>query len=50
MQSRIDEIINNAKQRYVKVPNLNINVDKLSHEEKLEHIETVQKNLESLRA
>lgn len=50
LQSRIDEIINNAKQRYVKVPNLNVNVDKLSHEEKLEHIETVQKYLDSLRA
>lgn len=50
LQSEIDSIIENAKSRYVEKPNFNVNVDKLTEEERLAHIEQVQKYLASLKA
>lgn len=43
LQARIDEIIENAKSRYVPMPNLSVDPSKLSEEERLELIEQIKK-------
>lgn len=43
------EIIDRARERFVPRPKLNVNVDKLSNEEKSDYIRQVEKYLESLR-
>lgn len=48
-QNQIDEIIETAKARYVKKPNLNIKIAELSMEEKQKHIEELERYLNSLR-
>jgi hypothetical protein len=50
LQREIDEIRENAKKRYVEKPNFNIDITKLSDEEKLAHIDIVKKYLASLNA
>lgn len=50
LQSEIDAIIENAKSRYVAKPNLNVNVAKMTAEEKAAYIVTVQNYLASLNA
>lgn len=50
LQDEIDSIIEKAKSRYVEKPNFNVDVSKLTEEEKLAHIERVQKYLASLKA
>ena len=50
LQREIDEIRENAKKRYVAKPNFNIDVTKLSDEERLAHIDIVKKYLASLNA
>ena len=49
LQKQIDTIIETAKARYVKKPNLNIKIEELSQEEKQKHIEELEKYLNSLR-
>lgn len=43
LQARIDEIIENAKSRYVPMPNLSVDPSKLSEEERLALIEQIKK-------
>lgn len=42
LQSRIDEIIENAKRRYVEKPNLNLDPSKLTLEERLAEVEKLK--------
>lgn len=42
LQARIDEIINQAKTRYVKKPNLNVDPSKMSEQERLDLIEQLK--------
>ena len=50
LQSEIDAIIEKAKARYVAKPNLNVNVAKMTAEEKAAYIVTIQNYLASLNA
>ena len=50
LQSEIDAIIEKAKARYVAKPNLNVNVAKMTAEEKAAYIVAVQNYLASLNA
>ena len=49
LQREIDEIKENAKKRYVERPNFKVDVSKLSEEEKLEHIRSVERYIEFLK-
>lgn len=49
LQREIDEIKENAKKRYVEKPNFKVDVSKLSEEEKLEHIRSVERYIEFLK-
>ena len=49
LQKQIDAIIEVAKARYVKKPNLNIKIAELTADEKAKHIEELEKYLNSLR-
>ena len=42
LQSRIDEIIENAKRRYVEKPNLNLDPSKLTLEERMAEVEKLK--------
>lgn len=45
LQSQIDEIVNKAKERYVPVPNLKVNIKEMTEEQKRAKIEEVQRYL-----
>ena len=49
LQARLDAIIEAAKARYVKKPNLNVKIAELSQEEKEKHIQELEAYLKSLR-
>ena len=49
LQREIDEIKENAKKRYVERPNFNVDISKLSEEEKAEHIRSVERYIEFLK-
>lgn len=49
-QGKINEIIERAKKRYVKVPNLNVDIGSMTPEEKAAKLEEVSKWLEMVRA
>ena len=49
LQKQIDAIIETAKARYVKKPNLNVKIAELSQAEKQKHIEELERYLNSLR-
>lgn len=49
LQSKIDEIVELAKSRYVEKPNFNINPNNLTQEQREEHAQKIEKYLEYLR-
>lgn len=49
-QGKINEIIERAKKRYVKVPNLNVDIGSMTPEEKAAKLEEVSKWLDMVRA
>lgn len=49
LQTRIDEILEVAKSRYVPRPNFNLDISKLSKEERDKHIKHVQRYLSTLK-
>lgn len=50
LQARIDEIINNAKARYVKKPDLNIDPSKMTEAERLAKAQELEAYIATLRA